>query len=70
VRMGHYKFTSWAIHMIMLVLISNLVGILLREWRQCGRLTQRTIGIALAVLIGAVLLLTYGNYVGDVAAKG
>jgi L-rhamnose-H+ transport protein len=70
VRMGHYKFTSWAIHMIMLVLISNLVGILLREWRQCRRLTLRTIGIALAVLIGAVLLLTYGNYIGDVAAKG
>jgi len=70
VRMGHYKFTSWAIHMIMLVLISNLVGILLREWRQCRRLTHRTIGIALAVLIGAVLLLTYGNYIGDVAAKG
>jgi hypothetical protein len=33
-------------------------------------LTHRTIGIALAVLIGAVLLLTYGNYIGDVAAKG
>ena len=35
VRMGHYKFTSWAIHMIMLVLISNVVGIVLREWRTC-----------------------------------
>jgi len=64
VRMGTYKFTSWAIHMIMLVLISNLVGILLREWRQCRRLTHRTIGIALLVLIGAVLLLTGGNYLG------
>jgi L-rhamnose-H+ transport protein len=69
VRMGHYKFTSWAIHMIMLVLISNMVGILLREWRQCRRPTHRTIAAALAVLIGAVLLLTYGNYVGDIAAK-
>ena len=69
VRMGHYKFTSWAIHMIMLVLISNLVGVLLREWRPCRRLTHRTIATALAVLIGAVLLLTYGNYVGDLAVK-
>jgi L-rhamnose-H+ transport protein len=69
VRMGHYKFTSWAIHMIMLVLISNLVGILLREWRQCRRLTHRTIGLALAVLIAAVLSLTYGNHLGDVATK-
>ena len=64
VRMGTYKFTSWAIHMIMLVLISNLVGILLREWRQCRHLTHRTIAGALLVLIGAVLLLTCGNYLG------
>jgi L-rhamnose-H+ transport protein len=69
VRMGAYKFTSWAIHMIMLVLISNLVGVALREWRQCRRLTHQTIALALLVLIAAVLLLTYGNYVGSLAAK-
>ncbi len=46
VRMGAYKFTSWAIHMIMLVLISNLVGVALREWRQCRRLTHQTIALA------------------------
>jgi L-rhamnose-H+ transport protein len=67
VRMGHYKFTSWAIHMIMLVLFSNLVGIALREWRRCRRLTDLTINLALLVLVAAVLLLTYGNYLGDLA---
>jgi L-rhamnose-H+ transport protein len=69
VRMGHYKFTSWAIHMIMLVLLSNLVGVVLREWRTCRRLTHATIALALLVLVGAVLLLTYGNYLGDLASK-
>jgi L-rhamnose-H+ transport protein len=69
VRMGTYKFTSWAIHMTMLVLFSNVVGIALREWRTCRRLTHTTIGAALAVLVGAVLLLTYGNYLGDLAGK-
>ena len=64
VRMGAYKFTSWAIHMIMLVLISNLVGIVLREWRQCRRLTLQTISLAFIVLVAAVLFLTYGNYLG------
>ncbi len=67
VRMGHYKFTSWAIHMIMLVLFSNLVGLALREWRRCRRLTDVTINFALLVLVAAVLLLTYGNYLGDQA---
>lgn len=64
VRMGAYKFTSWAIHMIMLVLISNLVGVALREWRQCRRLTLQTITLAFIVLVAAVLALTYGNYLG------
>jgi L-rhamnose-H+ transport protein len=65
VRMGHYQFTSWAIHMIMLVLFSNLVGLALREWRACRRVTHGTIGLALAILVSAVLLLTYGNYQGE-----
>jgi L-rhamnose-H+ transport protein len=69
VRMGHYKFTSWAIHMIMLVLFSNLVGVALREWRACRRVTHTTIGLALLVLVGAVLLLAYGNYLGELATK-
>jgi len=69
VRMGHYKFTSWAIHMIMLVLFSNLVGVALREWRACRRVTHTTIAGALAVLVVAVLMLSYGNYRGDEATK-
>ena len=60
-----YEFTSWAIHMIMLVLFSTLIAILLREWTGCRRRTQAAIGVALAVLIGAVLSLTYGNYLGS-----
>ena len=47
VRMGSYKFTSWAIHMTMLVLFSNLIAIVLREWKGCRRITQLTIGIGL-----------------------
>lgn len=60
-----YEFTSWAIHMIMLVLFSTLIAILLREWTGCRRRTQAAIGVALAVLIAAVLSLTYGNYLGS-----
>jgi L-rhamnose-H+ transport protein len=68
VRMGTYSFTSWAIHMIMLVLISNLVGLVLREWRGCGARTRIMLGVALLVLTAAVLLLTYGNHLAEVAA--
>ena len=70
VRLGQkFAFTSWAIHMVLLVLFSNLMGVVLREWRQCRRLTHTTIALALVVLIAAVLLLTYGNHLGEIAAS-
>lgn len=65
VRMGAYKFTSWAIHMIMLVMFSALTGLLMKEWKQSSRKTMRWLLLALVVLLGAVLLLTYGNYLGE-----
>lgn len=64
-RLGIYKFTSWAIHMIMLVLISAVVGIVLKEWRGVKKLTSQILILALFVLIGAVLIITYGNYLGE-----
>jgi hypothetical protein len=45
------------------------VGIALREWRTCRRLTHTTIGAALIVLVAAVWLLTYGNHLGELGAK-
>lgn len=70
VRLGDkFAFTSWAIHMILLVLFSNLMGVLLREWNQCRRLTHTIIGLALVVLVTAVLFLTYGNHIGELAAQ-
>lgn len=66
VRMGNYKFTSWAIHMIMLVLFSTVAGLVMKEWKNCSALTRRLLILALLVLIVAVLLLTYGNYLGGV----
>jgi L-rhamnose-H+ transport protein len=65
VRMGTYKFTSWAIHMIMLVLLSSIAGVVMKEWKQCTPKTKRWLATALLVLLIAILLLTYGNYLGE-----
>ncbi|HEV8282945.1 MAG TPA: L-rhamnose/proton symporter RhaT [Chitinophagaceae bacterium] len=64
VRMGNYKFTSWAIHMIMLVLLSSMAGLIMKEWKSCSAKTIRLLVSALLILIIAILLLTYGNYLG------
>ncbi len=64
VRMGTYKFSSWAIHMIMLVLISALVGLFLKEWKSTQRATKMYLATALLILVASVLIITYGNYLG------
>jgi len=64
VRMGTYKFTSWAIHMIMLVLFSSVAGLVMKEWKNTSSKTKQWLITALLVLVIAVLLLTYGNYLG------
>jgi len=65
-NLGHVRMsnadTSWAIHMIMLVLFSNLVAVVFREWNGCRPRTWFAIGVGLAALIAAVLSLTYGNH--------
>ena len=62
-RMGDYKFTSWAIHMIMLVLFSAVAGLLLREWAGSSRKTVWILTLALTILVAAVISLTLGNSV-------
>src|SRR5688572_2951745 len=67
VRMGEYKFTSWAIHMIMLVLFSAVAGLAMKEWKNSSGRTKLFLAVALIVLITAVLMLAYGNYKGSEA---
>jgi L-rhamnose-H+ transport protein len=66
VRLGkEFAFSSWAIHMILLVLFSNLVALVFREWKNCRGRTWTAISLGVGVLCAAVLLLTYGNYLGE-----
>lgn len=65
VRMGSFGFSSWAIHMILLVLLSTLTGLMLKEWKGGSRKTLQLLFLAIVVLVGAVLLLTEGNRLGS-----
>lgn len=65
VHMGEYKFSSWAIHMIMLVLFSTLAGFAMKEWAGSAGNIRRLLAMALMVLVAAVLIISYGNYLGE-----
>jgi L-rhamnose-H+ transport protein len=61
-----YAFCSWAIHMIMLVLFSNLLAIVFKEWKGSAGRTRLTIGVGIVVLAAAIIMLTFGNHLGGV----
>ncbi len=66
VRLGtQYAFSSWAIHMIMLVLFSNALAVLLKEWKGSSLRTRAIVAAGLAVLCCAIVMLTYGNRLGE-----
>jgi L-rhamnose-H+ transport protein len=62
-RMGTLGFSSWAIHMIILILLSCGFGVAIGEWKKCQASTKRLITFAVALLVIAVGFITYGNKV-------
>lgn len=62
VRMGDFKFSSWAIHMIILILLSCGFGVAIGEWKTCRPATKRLVVAAILLLLGAVGLISYGNH--------
>jgi L-rhamnose-H+ transport protein len=66
VRMGAYKFTSWAIINVMVVLFSAIVGLVMHEWRGCRPRTWAALVSASILLLFAVGLMTYGNYLESI----
>lgn len=69
--MGHFHmgsqfgFTSWALHMAMLILFSNMYGFLFKEWAGADKRPKRILHIGLACIVVACLLIGYGNYLGE-----
>ncbi len=64
VRLGIFEFSSWAIHMIILILMSCGFGVLIGEWKGCSRKTQAILAGSIFLLLASVGILTYGNYLG------
>ena len=71
--MGHmnfgekFGFTSWAIHMALLILFSNLYGYIFKEWVGASSIPKKVLHAGMVLIVGATLIITYGNYKGDAA---
>lgn len=67
VRMGSFMFASWVLHMSMLIFFSYIIGVIMKEWKGVNKKTYIALIIALLVLIGSFVLMSYGSYIGELA---
>ena len=53
--------SSWILHMAFIILIANLWGLILKEWKGVNRKTTYTIVAGIITIIISVLVVGYGN---------
>ena len=53
--------SSWILHMAFIILVANMWGLILKEWKGVSKKTISTIIIGIIIIILSVLLVGYGN---------
>jgi L-rhamnose-H+ transport protein len=53
--------SSWILHMAFIILVANMWGLVLHEWKGVSKKTFRTIMVGIFIIILSVLLVGYGN---------
>ncbi|MDP4256274.1 MAG: L-rhamnose/proton symporter RhaT, partial [Bacteroidota bacterium] len=53
--------SSWILHMAFIILVANMWGIALREWKGVSRKTRVMITVGIITILLSVLLVGYGN---------
>lgn len=61
--------SSWILHMSFIILVANMWGLVLKEWKNVSQKTTRTIAMGITVIILSVLTVGYGNYLHDKLKK-
>ena len=53
--------SSWILHMSFIILVANMWGLVLKEWKNVSKKTSATIIAGIATIIISILLVGYGN---------
>jgi L-rhamnose-H+ transport protein len=61
--------SSWILHMAFIILVANMWGIVLKEWKGVTKKTKTTIAIGIFTIILSVLVVGYGNYLHEKLKK-
>ena len=53
--------SSWILHMSFIILVANMWGIVLKEWKGVSKKTIITIVVGILVIIASVIVVGIGN---------
>jgi L-rhamnose-H+ transport protein len=53
--------SSWILHMAFIILVANMWGLVLKEWKGVSKKTITTVSAGIIIIILSVLLVGYGN---------
>ncbi len=53
--------SSWILHMSFIILVANVWGLVLKEWKKVSKKTTATIIAGIAIIILSVIIVGYGN---------
>jgi len=53
--------SSWILHMSFIILVANMWGLALKEWKGVSKKTTTTIIIGIITIIASVIIVGYGN---------
>ncbi|MCW3087768.1 MAG: rhaT [Sediminibacterium sp.] len=53
--------SSWILHMSFIILVANMWGLMLKEWKGVSRKTKTTITAGILTIIASVFIVGYGN---------
>ena len=56
--------SSWILHMAFIILVSNIWGIVLKEWKGVSKKTKTTITLGILTIVASVMIVGYGNSLG------
>jgi len=64
-KMGKYNFASWSVLMALIIVFSNMWGLIFREWKGTSRRTHQIIFTGILVLIASTIIVGLGNYLAS-----
>jgi L-rhamnose-H+ transport protein len=61
--------SSWILHMAFIILIANVWGLVLKEWKGVSKKAYATVIAGIAIIILSVIVVGMGNNIKDKEAK-